>query len=432
MGNLSASMLAELQKVAPSTLPLLRLDLPTGTRYYCETGAIVSSTVAAEPRILSWGPVSKATNYRQSTLELPTTEILLDDTDGDFSRRWLGTEGRTLRGSTATIYLASPNVTQANWYTVFVGRIDSLYQPQPLTWAIQLAAQDLPLRREVMPRAVISLGDWPNADRNVLSTPVPIIYGTISSAQMTELGAVKCLYVDKTGFRYLVCAGIAKGVIAVFSDGVRKTLTTDYTVTNAIVNGRAYTLIDFIADQGTKAVTADVKGMETVGDGSGTLISNPADVFAHIVNNWIYSDYKSGAWTSTVAMVETTRLTALQSYFSAAGFEASVHISSKMTGMSFVSQFLETYQLKAWWEGGKIAVGLDDPTDFSAPYVLKADEVDGWRLNYPMSDAIDRIDASYSYFDSDSSYRQYLTVQDLQTGEGAPEQIDLRYSPAFI
>jgi hypothetical protein len=431
MGNLNASMLAELQRASPSVLFLLRLDLPSGARYYSEPGGLVSGTGLYEPRVLTWGPISKSTNYRQSTLELPSTEVVLDDTDGDLSRRWLGSEGRTMRGSTATIYLASPNVAAANWYTAFVGRIDSMYQPAPLTWSVQLASLDLPLRRETMPRAVISLGDWPNADRSELSKPIPIIYGTVSSAQMTELGAVKCLYVDRTGFRYVVCAGIAKSVVAVFSDGVRKTLTTDYTVTNPVVNGRVYTVVDFVADQGTKPITADVKGMESVGDGSGTLISNPADVLAHVLNNWVYSDYRSGAWSST-AMVETTRLAALSSYFSARGVEASVHIGSKTTGISFISQFLESYQLKAWWEADKIALGVDDPTDFSAPYVLRSDEVDGWRLQFPTADAIDRIDASYAYFDSDSSYRQYLTVQDLQTGEGAPESLDLRYSAAFI
>ena len=67
------------------------------------------------------------------------------------------------------------------------------------------------------------------------------------------------------------------------------------------VNGRGYTLIDFTTDQGTATITCDVTGLESAGDGSGTVVTNPATIWAMWLSNFVFADYTGvGGWLSTI------------------------------------------------------------------------------------------------------------------------------------
>ena len=68
------------------------------------------------------------------------------------------------------------------------------------------------------------------------------------------------------------------------------------------LNGRRYTLIygrgplgDAAAD-GTRPIRVNVKGIEDVGDGTGTLITDGFRQYLHAMRNWILQDYQTGPW----------------------------------------------------------------------------------------------------------------------------------------
>ncbi len=148
----------------------------------------------------------------------------------------------------------------------------------------------------------------------------------------TDTGHVPVTYVGTrvdnggfTWFAFLVCGHAIKDITTVFQNGV-KVDPGNYGVTFAVpgktgystyftdsgagvqyrdINGHRYTLLYVRGPQGEAArdgsqpITLNVKGIETVGDGSGTLITDAFDVQKHAYRNFIFGDYQTGAWPST-------------------------------------------------------------------------------------------------------------------------------------
>jgi hypothetical protein len=437
VGRLSATLKTELQKQSPDVCFILAVTI-AGTTYRWgalgEPGRIDSASGLYEPRVLSWGGAySRGVNLRSNALEFAQMDVLLDDTDQTIAKIVEGPNRHSVRGATAILYLASRNVAAASWLTLYSGRVETYSQPSPLLWSLQLAPRDLPLQRESIPKVAITKPSWPNAQLAVIDLDVPIIYGRHSSVGGTNTGAVPTDLVDQVGFRYLVCAGWAKAIDMVYKDGV-DVPAANYAITHPIVNGRVYTLIDFTASQGTSSITCDLQGLEDVGDGSGALIVDPPTIAKHVLVNWIYGDYKAGAWLSdSTAPVDTASFGT--TFFSSRGTEASLYVGLKRRGVDVVNDFLASFEAKAYWTfDGKLALAVEDFTAWSyvTDLVVREDEIGGWSLTHPVANLVDRVEAQYGLAPVDSSYKQKLVAVDLVTGEAAPDKIPLPYSPAFL
>jgi hypothetical protein len=432
VGRYSAAMLAEMQKPAPDVAFLLALGPIAGVTYRFSDLGKTTPDGTWEDSVISWGGgFDVGVNTEENVLDSQNVEILLQDKDQDITKLLMGAHRHSVRGATAVVYLASRQVSSADWLELYRGRIETYSQPSQLVWSFTLARQNLPLQRESIPKPKINLSDWSTAALEVRDLPVPIIYGRISSANGENNGAIPCYYVDSAGFRYLVCAGWAKAIDTVYKDGVPVTVA-DYAVTHPVVNGRVYTVIDFTATQGTSAITCDVQGYEAVGDGTGDLITDPAAVAQHLLVNWIFGDYKAGAWLSaSTAPVDTTSFAT--TFFSLREYQASVYIGAKRRGIDVFNDMLRSFEARACWTlNGKIAWKVEDFTAWSyATFVLREDELGGWSLQYPTSKLVDKIEAQYALTPT-AGYTQKLSVKDLGTLEDAPEAIELPYSPAFV
>jgi len=432
VGRYSVAMLAEVRKPAPAVVELFSLTIAGTSRYYSQLGAMVSGVGLYEPKVLSWGALARGVSWRYNSLELWTYDVILDDADQAFSKLVEGPNRNAIRGSVATRVLASPNVAPASWFTKSIGQVDTIRQPGRLMWQITVSSKDLPLKRESIPKHSITRSDWPNASLDVLDQPSPIAYGNLSSASGGNNGAVLCFLVDTVKYRYLVCAGWAKAVDKVYADAIG-VAAAGYTVTHPIVNGRVYTCIVFPTDQGTKTITADIQGYETVGDGSGILIVDPAAIGIHVLTNWIFGDYRSGAWLSpSTAPVDTTSWGT--TFFSSRNYSGSLYVGTKRKGLDVLNDVLASAEAKAYWTAaGTIALAIDDWTTWAYPdQVLLEDEMNGWDLNFPTVNIIDSIDARYGLRPADGSYTQALAVKDLGILEQAPDTLELPCSAAFI
>jgi hypothetical protein len=430
MGRLSTAMLAELQKATPEVFPLFSFTVGATTYRYASIGAIQSSVGLYEPRVLWWGTITRGVTLRQNAVEFATLELAIDDTDQTFTKLVEGSARHSVRGAACSCVLASPNVSSADWFTGYSGRIDSYQQTSPLAWTIAASPNDLPLQRESVPKWRVNSSDWPSSALDVRDLDVPILYGTVSSANVTNDGAISCLYVDQSGYRYLVCAGRAKSVDTVYKDGVAQA-ASNYAITYPLVNGRRCTLIDFTSSQGTSSITCDARGYETVGDGTGTLITDPPTILKHLLVNWIYGDYKDGAWfADSTAPVDTTSFGT--TYFSDRSVQASLYLDKKRRGQDVVNDFLKSFEARAYWlSNGKVAFAVEDFTLWAYPTtVLRQDETDGWGLSYSPANLVDRVEAKWS--NVNGGYQQVLRVADLRTGEVAPESLELPYSAAFL
>jgi hypothetical protein len=436
VGKLSSAMRTELLKPVPDVTFLLAITVGATTYRFSDVGAMYAGTGNYAAKVLSWGGgPARGVTLRNSSLELTNFEVMLDDTDQSLTTLLEGASRNSVRGAAATVMLASKNVASANWFTLYTGRVDTYGQSSKLTWTFQLSPNDLPLQRESLPKAKINVSDWPASKVDVRDDPVPILYGRISSSNGANDGAITCPYVDTGGFRYLVCAGWAKAVDTVYKDGT-PVVASAYAITHPVMNGRTYTLIDFTSDQGATAViTCDAQGYETVGDGSGTLITDPPTILKHLLVNWIYGDYKTGPWLSdSTAPVDTTSFGT--TFFSDRGYQSSVYISgAKKKGLEVVNDFLKSFEAKAYWTtAGKIALAVEDFTSWGyvTDYVVtETDDCGGWSLVYPTANLVDEIEAQYGQTPT-GGYQQKLSVKDLSTAEQAPESVDLPHSAAFF
>jgi hypothetical protein len=428
-------MRAELRKAAPETVYLFKLTID-GTPYlFGETGAPWGPD-AVDPRMISPGTVIRGVALRQNAIEFGSVDVILDDSDMAMAALFHGPKRNKVRGSPGILYLGSRNVAPEDWYIRFAGRLDTAGLPGPKTWTVTLSPNDLPLQRDSLPKPTVSPGDWPSAAVEIQDAIVPLIYGKISSASGTNTGAVQLMNVDSAGFRYLVCAGWAVAVDKVYADGVPVSPSA-YSVTRPVVNGRLYTLVDFVADPGSSVtIGADVRGYESVGDGTGTLITDPGDVIKHGLANFIYNDYRSGPWLpDSSAPIDAASFARAKAFFSARGYQVSKCVKTKVRGQDFVNEILASNEAKACWTAaGNIALKVEDFTSFEyeTVFVIPEDEVQDFVLPYPTGDLVDEINAEYGLVPATGTYSQKLTVKDFVTGETAPDSIQLPASPAFI
>lgn len=429
-------MLAETLKPVPEVFTLLSFTVGGTTYRYSNVGAAVASQGVYEGKVASWGgEIPFGFGLQDSGLDFPSLEILIDDKESPHTLTRLieGPLKHSVRGALSTIVLASKNVGVSDWFTALSGLIDNVQLASAWTWSLTFGTRALPLKRESVPKAKITAADWPNSSLDVRDKYVPIIYGRVTSANASNNGAVPAHYVDKSGFVYLLAAGWLKSVDTVYKDGTPVS-TSSYAITHPVVNGRRYTCIDFTSDQGSSSITADVQGYETVGDGTGTLITDPAAIAQHVLVNWIYGDYRSGAWLATAtAPVDTTSFGT--TFFSDRGYSSSVYVGTLRRGKDLLNDLAKSMGARlAWTADGKVALKVLDWTSWgyvSDPRILRENDLRGFQLKGGVADLIDSLEGRFAYVPSSGSFAQTLKVKDLGTNEQAPDSIELPYSGSF-
>lgn len=411
---------------------VLEIDIGDTTLGFGEIGgADFRNGVDYRPKLLSVGTISRGVSLRQNTLELPTVDVVLDDTDQSIAAN-IGASRSYYRKRVARIRLASPDVDPEDWMTLFQGIVSGVGQPSPLMWQFTITPNDLPLRRDTSLRLTIEKSDWPNALAGVLGTTVPILYGKLDSGGTTNTGAVPAYLVDSSTNSYLVCVGAAQYVGPVYVDEVA-VAADDYTVSRPVVNGRRYTLIVFDSDQGAASVTCDARGYEENGDGTGDLIEDPLAVLRHYLDNFVYSDYTQGAWLSGVAPVDDDAFSS--TFFSDRGYKASMYLDTKRKAIDTVNDFLASFEMKGFWNAmGELSVVVEDFSAFSYEPVniIREDEILNISSSWPSADIVDEIRSEYAFNPADGAYSQNLRVVDRSVGENAPEDLDLPVSASFL
>lgn len=144
-----------------------------------------------------------------------------------------------------------------------------------------------------------------------------LVVGSGATAVVPARGACPTLYVGEKQVdgeswgEFLICRGAVKDVIDAFVGGVRVTsyglatdvlcpFQTDYATELGAqyvdINGRRYTTlyakgnVRLHAIDGSAPITVNVWGYETVGDGSGTLLTSPVLQHQHFVTNFLAPD----------------------------------------------------------------------------------------------------------------------------------------------
>jgi len=385
-------------------------------------------------KVTSWGSLDYGISDRSGRLPSVETRVQIDDTSREIARIVSGVYADTVRGSAATIYLGAPTVASSSWDTLFVGSVVKVSFPSPFVAELTLRVADDQLQRQ-SPRGgwALTRTSWPNAKAEVFDQMAPVLYGIHDASNVqTGPGLIPTLYVDTVAFRYLVCAGKAKSIDRVYVGGVQT--GSGWTASYVTVNGRVYTIVTFSADQGDAEITVDAHGYEPVGDASGTTITNPATQWAHRLSNFVLGDYASGSWLSTNALIDSSYLTAAESYFTNLGAKSSFYDSDRRTGHDITAQYCHSWRMRTWWTmAGKIASGYENI--FALPYTGTRwrwfrDELGPFSLSEDDWQITSRILCRQAYSSSQGSYLATLEVTDPSVSSETQETLDLEWSDA--
>lgn len=392
------------------------ITLPTTTWRFAQAGfASVAGGYQYDAKVKRYSDVTYGPSDRSGSMRAVEMSVDVIDTDRTIARYKEGAYGRRILGSAAITDLSQKTLAAASWRRLHTGIVVRVDFPEPLLARIVMRVDDLALEHSV-PKGTwrITSDDWPYADASTWGKFASLVYGLNDSSGWTNRGFIPCLYVDKTGFRYLVCAGRALSVPAVYVAGV-KASTSAYSITFPIVRGRQYTIVDFTSDQGTAAITANVQGYESVGDGTGTLLSLPTDQIAHYLTNFVFGDYMRGAWLSTSARIDSASLAALATFVSDRGYKGARRIDTPGKAGDQLTSWLTSLELVAWWtHEGTIAFGVEDFTDTniyqSSPVALQP-------AGFATEDDDDRqvvgsVIARHVFDASSSDFVQNLQVQE--------------------
>jgi hypothetical protein len=445
-GVLSDPLFERLSKGVGPFCWLLGMAVPGGNRLYGATAYASAENGMYTSRVLGWGALRFDASERTGKLASVETTVTIDDSDHSFSKLIESEAGNDVRGSIATIRLAHPEVSFVDWYPGMYGIITGWSPLKGLTWGLRLRVNDRPLMQNVPRQWIFTRGDWPNAKSDVIGKVAPWIYGKHSALGLGDTGMVPTYKVNTVDFTYLISACYLKSVDRVYKGGVLQIEGTgdDYTVGHPIVNGRQYTCVTFKNDPLDAAVTADVQGIETVGDGTGTLITNPATQLAHLLVNTVWNTYQSGAWfaytTAPILLTAGTPFAEAATWLNVYGVQGSRYLFAEglVQGISLVDEWCGSNGLRAFWTSqGLLTIR---PVDhrvsdlyISGPLLRQeTSEIgDSFSLGYDDTNLIDNVSIQYLHGAAANQYLYAIEVGDAALTEFSTASLSLPWSAAY-
>lgn len=472
--QLSSAQLASLR--TPGNLNTWGLTLTfTGLTLRAASVGFNAATLGAFQGIVkSWSPIRYSVSDRGGSVPACEVTVSLTDYDRTIANYCEGIYRKYVVGGTAVIQLMSP-IAPGNWLTLFTGVVaDRPRFTDLLTAELVLRTDDGFMQRQ-FPRSVwrINVSDFPHALPSLLNQPAPIVYGRHSSRGWTDYGFVPLMLVDTINFYYLVTIGRATTIENVY---INKQLvgTSNWTymsTLNSLRGGKQYSMVSLTttayqvaydatnpgstwaglsAAQKTSfingaSVTADVQGVETGGDGLGTLIENPMSQLAHFLTNFVFGDWRSGYWLSQSTRLDATSVANMTSFFNgevAGGHRGSRRIAEQQTASTIISDWLTTWQTIAWWTNlGKLAFGVVDPTDQNHVFPVKGSDPSA-ALTASINDAGLKIatdgdrqvrrSTTFQYVRDATSnnYLSSVTATDQGANSDASEVVDMSWGPS--
>lgn len=443
----TAAWIAEASKASGSMFTVCDFAFPVGTKRYALAGIGLGSSGLYEERVVGASAIKHGIIERPGQLGFPEMTITLANTDGALTSI---IEGNAVRRSVATVRRVSPALASTDWATYFTGLLDR-WEYGPATVDLTIRVDALPFDGFV-PKQALLKGDAPRANNsgtNVWGTYYPIVYGTHRADALDGKGMLPTInfVYDATepGYRYLVQHGAAKTVIAVYTDGVLKTYGVHYYTETALdIAGKRNTQVNFVSGQqpGTSGVvTCDIEGIETVGNGTGTLIQNPVAQLKHFLTNFVFAEYKTGNWLSTASQIDAASFADAEAFADKYGMKGSMYIggtTEQKRALDIVNDWLQSWPcFRLYWTTlGKLACVALQPiisTATGKAWIRRWDEVgDSFRPQTQTQQLVSRVSAQYLYGVRAGKYWQSLDIEDVDAVEKVTESFSLLNSLASM
>ena len=426
------------------TLAVTPTDPPDwliGNKLYLSAGITYTRGSAYYPAVSEWGDVRRGFDVRSSDVQPLELTITLADTAGEIQSIL---EAGQQRGSVAEVYYALPG-NSTDYQLLFSGILERWGYKSGGVTTLTLRTDDAFLRT-YLPTWEVTKSEWPNAPTQSIGLLVPIVLGTHNGSGLSGTGMLTTIPVDWTAATigwYIVCAGQAKEVVAVYVDGVAKTITTHYTIDYSLLRaGRTYTAIKFVAAYvpATDAiVTCDVKGYEDTGDtGSGTtaptgvLLTNPVEQMRHILVQFAENRWLTGDWydTSASEVIDAASWAECGQWAESHVLEGAGYLGGttepKQT-LDVLNSWLDSWSMfRAYWTAeGKVGLRvlrLEWPGYRATgdPPLLTAEHEVGSSAEYEQdtTNLTDTIITEYLYDETQQRYLATMTATDPDAGSG--------------
>jgi hypothetical protein len=226
---------------------------------------------------------------------------------------------------------------------------------------------------------------------------------------------------------FLVCGHAIKAITAWYLDYVREADSTadlgaDYLIPgfagwNAVngttkyrdYNGNRYTVV--FVKQGTKGealasgerrLTLNVHGIETVGDGSGTVITDLIEQYQHAFNNWISQTYRAGAWLSALTFTDDPSLPIVdQTTFAAAKTIGQVRLPGGYVGAFIIGSGGERLSARDVLARFNVSADVDCGFNRKCQFMVNMtdERVASLSVGVPVFDSADIIENSFEIVD---------------------------------
>jgi hypothetical protein len=365
---------------------------------------VSSNGGAVSGRVLSWGAVATTLADREGSFRTFSTTVVLADADRairnilDLAPRVGGTEVVFWieDAHAGALPRALARGVLSDWRTGSDRLTVELDVTDPLGYRYSSVSLDRPV-----PDGVISAIWAPQCPEQNRNRPIPIIYGEVSDDYTWSLdparipaGIVPCIHVGPAHTinglsaywpevdiqAFLVCGHAVTGIPSWFGSNVNPdgagsvrmdpgTAGVDFYVPGEsgwraptdyidVVGSDGVTRrMTFILARGPRSddavsgrvpITCNVCGIESVGDGSGTLITDLAWIVQHFLAYFVLQDYTTGSWGAVPAFSDGTPKVRTSSFDAAQALhEERVHESS--------SQAIPGYQ-------GDVFIGQQRPS----------------------------------------------------------------------
>lgn len=396
--------------------------------------------------IKSLSAITRAASGRDGRLPAVQFTARMYDHDRSLARFLSGVYAKQIRGSAVTLRLMTPTVAWADCTTFFSGQVVRWSVPEPFVVELVCRTDDERINRPSF-QPTIDRNTWSNAAPEVYNKVAPVLYGTqdVSTQRATGPGMLPLLLVDQGAYRYLLCVGRAKTVTRVYV-GELQISSSLYTTEYLTLKGRIYTLVKFddaadataagVADSDGVAlpnveVTCDADGYETVGDGSGSVITRPVSILSHFLSNFVLGEYMTGAWLATNALIDVTAELADNVAIDAGG---SFYSSERITGADAIAAYCTSFERRCFWSKN-FQVGFGADPVFAQPYtgpVISWHKMEVSQASFVDKDhaVTSRITARQCYSSAEDSYFQTLDIEDAGASIESVREMDRPWSEA--
>lgn len=230
-------------------------------------------------RIIDISSVTRGIDHRTGLFRVSDATVRLVNTDKKYSKllaNWF------LKNQPLDLWYATGFEPEDSKIPI-IGMIVEDYHLQGTEFIIRMKDITQKYFKKKIPPRVCTKLTFPQIHPDEIGKPFPEVLGLcVLGTEFEHPGAVRAIYIDTLVCEYLAANGTLNSVTHVYSDGLLKTLTTDYT----IIHRDGCTFIDFVEDQEDKKITFNAQGYAVDGLNSANgYIQNPAYIIFYYLNN---------------------------------------------------------------------------------------------------------------------------------------------------